>query len=86
MEHYFGRTPKQPEPFVFIGMSVLGFVVVLFNGSSAWCILRRKARRFSILIAAADCLWLPIGTVLGIFTIIVLRRGSVRDLYRGRPF
>ena len=86
VQHFTGRAPKELEPFAVIGMSILGLVVVAFNGLSVWCILRRKARRFSILVAAADCLWLPIGTALGVFTITVLRRDSVRDLYRGGLF
>ena len=41
----------------------------------------RKYRTFSFVVAALNCLQIPIGTVLGIFTIVVLARDSVRELY-----
>jgi hypothetical protein len=36
---------------------------------------------FGLLIAAITCLWFPIGTTLGVFTLIVLMRDSVKQLY-----
>ena len=41
----------------------------------------RKYRMFSIIVAALNCLQIPFGTVLGVFTIVVLVRESVRELY-----
>jgi len=41
----------------------------------------RKSRTFSFVVAGINCLHLPLGTVLGIFTIVVLNRDSVRELY-----
>lgn len=41
----------------------------------------RKHRTFSLVVAGILCLHLPLGTVLGVFTIIVLMRDSVRELY-----
>jgi hypothetical protein len=34
--------------------------------------------------AGVECLFMPVGTVLGVFTIIVLVRDSVKELF-GRP-
>jgi hypothetical protein len=51
----------------------------------------RRHRTFSMVVAAINCLHIPIGTALGVFTFIVLGRESVRKLYRpsrlasGRP-
>ena len=36
---------------------------------------------FSIVVAALNCIHMPLGTVLGIFTIMVLLRDSVRVRY-----
>jgi hypothetical protein len=42
---------------------------------------KRRGRVFSFVVAAILCLFMPFGSVLGIFTIIVLNRLSVRQLY-----
>jgi hypothetical protein len=40
--------------------------------------LRRQTHRvFSLVVAALDCVWVPFGTVLVVFTIVVLLRDSV---------
>ena len=36
---------------------------------------------FCIVVAALCCLWMPLGTLLGVFTIIVLMRPSVKELF-----
>ncbi|MCX6922874.1 MAG: hypothetical protein NT154_06635 [Verrucomicrobia bacterium] len=38
---------------------------------------------FSLMIGGLNCLQIPFGSALGVFTIIVLSRDSVRDLYNG---
>jgi len=42
---------------------------------------RRKYRTFSLIVAVINCIHVPLGTVLGVFTIIVLLRPSVREVY-----
>jgi hypothetical protein len=42
--------------------------------------LRRK-RMFSFVMACILCMFMPFGTVLGIITIVMLSRDSVRRLY-----
>ena len=42
---------------------------------------RRRHRIFSLVVAGLDCLQIPFGTALGVFTIVVLSRESVRQLY-----
>jgi len=58
----------------FVGSGVLNLI-------SGFCIIARKHRTFSIVVAAINCLHIPLGTVLGVFTIIVLMRDSVREVY-----
>lgn len=48
---------------------------------SGRCLARRRNRLFSFVMAAFLCMFMPFGTVLGIFTIIVLSRESVKRLY-----
>lgn len=44
---------------------------------------KRKAKTFCMVVAALECLGVPYGTLLGIFTFIVLGRDSVTRLFEG---
>jgi hypothetical protein len=80
---------KEPPP-VFLGwiFILLGAVFLITAVSMAICILiagrclsRRKGYSFTLVIACIECLFLPFGTILGIFTIVALSRESVRALF-----
>ena len=58
----------------FVGSGILNLI-------SGLCIRARKHRTFSIIVAGINCIHVPLGTVLGVFTIIVLIRESVQELY-----
>jgi len=79
--------PFQPDQFfaVFKWFYLIGggFLVVCagINLVSARCIQLRKHRTFSLLVAGLNCLHVPLGTVLGVFTFVVLLRGSVEEVY-----
>jgi hypothetical protein len=42
--------------------------------------------RFCFVVAGIECLQMPMGTVLGVFTILVLSRESVKALFAGIPY
>jgi len=58
----------------FLASGVLNLISGLF-------IRARKHRTFSLVVAGINCLHIPLGTVLGVFTIIVLIRDSVQETY-----
>lgn len=65
----------------FAGVLVAGMVLNLI----AWRSLKsRRHRIFTLVLSGLNCLWVPFGTVLGIFTFIVLLRPTVRELYERR--
>lgn len=77
-----------PPPFVAWMMIIMGSFAVLIGWTlgiltifSGRAIANRKARTFSIVIAAINCLSVPIGTALGVFTMVVLLRDSVKTHY-----
>jgi hypothetical protein len=81
-------TPPPKEFFeVFVWLYVfMGFLLVigcLLNLLSGLFLLKRRHRVFSLVIAGLNCLQIPFGTALGILTILVLLRDSVRELYDG---
>ena len=45
------------------------------------CLSRHKHYAFALVIACIECLFIPFGTILGVFTIIVLSRESVKELF-----
>jgi hypothetical protein len=53
----------------------------VLNLISGLCLRARKGRTFSQVVAGVNCLHIPLGTVLGVFTIVVLSRDSVREVY-----
>ena len=80
--------PMAPESILhmMVGFYVFaGALMVLASGlnlASGFFILRRKFRIYSIVIGALDCFMIPLGTVLGVFTILVLSRDSVQGCYQ----
>lgn len=82
--------PQQTPPpalfgFLFagigIGLVLLGWATAACTAISGRMIARRRHRMFSFVVAAILCMFVPFGTVLGVFTIIVLSKDSVKRLY-----
>jgi hypothetical protein len=82
-------TPKPGEelPPEFLGwiFAVLGAVLFVVGIAAAICIFiagrslaLRKRYSFALVIACIECLFVPFGTILGVFTIVTLSRESVR--------
>jgi hypothetical protein len=83
--HHFGGGFSANQDFPVAVLWVLyggfGFWIAsagVLNLLSGCFLLRRRHRIFSIVVAAFNCLQVPFGTVLGVFTIVVLTRDSVR--------
>ena len=65
--------------YLFMGVMLLtGLVLNVLSGLFLW---QKRHRVFSIVIAWLDCFQIPFGTALGVFTLLVLSRDSVRQLY-----
>ena len=45
------------------------------------CLSRRRCYSFALVMACVECLFIPFGTILGVFTISVLLRESVKALF-----
>ncbi len=84
--------PKTPPRVVGLLMVIFASFVILIGWTLALLILlagrrlkRRAAWNFCLVVAAIECIFMPFGTVLGVFTIIVLSRKSVKDLFGLKP-
>jgi len=88
-----GAFPDQPGQHgfpVFFGWIFIAVasVLILLGWTLAVSVLvvgRSLARRthylYYFVVAAIECVFIPLGTVLGVFTIIVLSRNSVKALF-----
>jgi hypothetical protein len=65
----------------YLFMGVLLLTGLVLNVLSGLFLLQKRNRVFSLIIGGLNCLQIPFGTALGVFTIIVLSRDSVRELY-----
>jgi hypothetical protein len=65
--------------WVVIGVWSIGSAV--FNLLSAMFLRRRRNRTFSMVVAGFNCLAMPLGTILGVFTFVVLSRPGVVQMY-----
>ena len=86
--HSMGKATNPPPPefmnvmvaiYVLMVLTLVGFAVL--NVLSGFFLRGKKHRGFSLFVAAANCIHVPLGTVLGVFTIIVLIRPSVVAAY-----
>ena len=62
----------------------LGWVFAAFVFTAGRFLARRKHYLFCLVMAAVECIFMPFGTVLGVFTIIVLMRESVKQRFTAR--
>lgn len=65
--------------YVLAGLIIL--TACILNILSGFFLRQKKYRVFSIVVAVLDCFQVPFGTVLGVFTLVVLLRDSVRRSY-----
>lgn len=80
-----GQVPDRMLGWLFALMGgavlVIGWTVGLLTILSGRWIKQRRRRLFSMILAGVNCMWVPLGTVLGVTTLMVLLRESVRALY-----
>jgi uncharacterized membrane protein YidH (DUF202 family) len=68
----------------YVGLGLFLAACAVLNLLSGIFIVRRKHRTFSLVVSGLNCIHIPFGTVLGVFTFVVLRRPSVREAYEAR--
>src|SRR5438874_3174269 len=82
--------PGEELPPEFVGwiFAVIGSVLFLIGLAMTICILIAgrslalcKRYSFALVMACIECLFIPFGTILGVFTIVALSRESVKALF-----
>jgi len=77
-----------PPEFLGWIFALIGAVLFVIGIAMAICILivgrslaHYKHYSFALVMACIECFFVPFGTILGVFTIVVLSRESVRVLF-----
>lgn len=82
-----GQAPPEFIAWLFAGIGVL--FLVLAGGYAALCFLTarflrlRRGRTLCLVTAGLSCIYVPFGTLLGIFTLSVLGRPTVKSRFDG---
>lgn len=85
------RNANEPPPelfggiFFIIGLVISGIALAVGVGAivSGRKMSKLNGRMFSFAFACVLCVFFPLGTVLGVFSLIVLSRDSVKRLFDG---
>ncbi|HUP19882.1 MAG TPA: hypothetical protein VM778_08015 [Gemmatimonadota bacterium] len=74
---------------IFAGFALLiilcGFALAAAVAMTGRALGRHESYTFCLVVAAIECMFMPLGTVLGVFTLIVLLRPSVKGLFGVAP-
>lgn len=86
----FEAGSNPPPPFfgwMFVGFAsifiLLGFTLAICNALAGKFLKRRQKYMFCFVLACVNCAFAPLGTILGVFAIVVLARDSVKALFDG---
>jgi hypothetical protein len=78
-----------PPPVIGWFFVIMGSIFILIGWSIAVCMIiagrnlrSRKNRIFCMVVAGVECLSMPFGTILGVFTLIALSKDSVKELFK----
>jgi hypothetical protein len=94
MVRWSADRPEDALPAIFAGgcLATLAGIWMLTGLSSAACLAvaghflaRRIHYAYCLSVAGVECLFMPVGTLLGVFTLLVLLRPSVRTLFTPPP-
>lgn len=88
----FDGDKAPPPPFVgwlliaFAGSFILtGLTTALLIALAGRALARQRRYTFCCVMAGVACVFMPFGTALGVFTLIVLLRPGVRELFEPKP-
>lgn len=80
-----GAPPPEFIGYMFAGMGLLFFLI---GQAAAWgmiyagkCIAKTKNYAFVFAIACVACMFVPIGTALGVYSVITLSKEEVKALF-----
>ncbi len=86
-EKFDGHEEAVPAALGWVFVAMAGVFIVM-GMTLAFCILvagrkikKRKGYVFCLVIAGIECMFMPFGTALGVFTLVVLLKDDVKQLF-----
>ena len=77
-----------PPPCIGWMFVIMGSVFILIGWAISICIIvpgrklkQRKNRMYCMVVAGIECMFMPFGTVLGVFTLITLNKDSIKETF-----
>jgi len=71
-----------PVPSVII---LSGWILAALMVRAGLKLKRRQSYTFCFVVAAIECALMPMGTILGVFTLLLLYKPEVKELFRPSP-
>jgi len=75
--------------WIFVGIAslliLMGWALAVLLLITGRFLSKRRNYTFCFVIAAISCLFMPFGTILGVFTIVVLSRPTVKEMFGKNP-
>lgn len=65
----------------YVALGIWFVASAALNVAGGICLRARRQRTFCFVVGAINCLHVPLGTVLGVFTLVILSRDSVGELF-----
>jgi len=88
----FGPAKQPPPAFLGWFFVIIASFFILAGWTFAILVLltgrfiaQRKRYMFCVVMAGVECIFMPFGTVLGVFALLVLNRQSVKELFTPKP-
>ena len=88
---FFGKAKGAPPALFGWIFVIMGSVSILLGWTISICIIiagrklkARKNRVFCMVVAGLECMFMPFGTVLGVFSLIVLNKDSIKEIFEQR--
>lgn len=81
---------EMPFPFEMFGLMFtiipaaiifIGWVFAIALAISGYFLSQRRHYLFCLIMAGISCVFMPFGTILGVFTIVVLMKEDVKELF-----
>ncbi len=84
-----GQHVEPPPAGLFLAFAVIIGVIILLGWTfgalqiyAGRCLRNRRHRMFVMVISAIECVFIPWGTAIGVYSLMLLNRPSVRILFR----
>jgi hypothetical protein len=80
---FFSQTTLTPLIFILLpsGMTVIGWMFAIAIALNGYYLKNHKWLNYCMIVSGIETIFMPFGTVLGVFTIILLTKPNIKNLF-----